>query len=301
MNLIEIQQSLSFNLVYASLLWVRLLGVTATVPFLFGKPVPRIVRIGASFLFMAFLYPRLKPAVAPDIVNDSVMVSLLFVKEAMVGIVIGLGASMVLYGFEGAGRMIDNQRGMSLARILIPQLGEMGSISGQFLFQLAIVVFLIIGGHRLFFDSLFSSYISIPIFVVPDIQVSFWPLMRLFLMMTGQVIILSVQIAAPVILSILMADIILAVANRIAPQINVWEMGFNIKGYLGVLMLFISMTMVVKQMARQSLVSQKHNEWAIELLQGKIPEPFREDPDRMPSETPIPAPESGEIPTPVTP
>lgn len=288
MNFIEIHQGLTFNIVYASLLWVRLLAVTATIPFLFGKPVPKNVRVAAAFLFMMFLFPHLRPTEVPEIIHDPVMVALLFVKEALVGLVVGLGASMVLYGFDGAGRMIDNQRGMSLARILIPQLNEMGSITGNFLFQLSIVVFLIVGGHRQFFDALFSSYISIPIFVVPDIQASFWPLMKLFMIMTGQVIILSVQIAAPVILSILMADIILAVANRIAPQINVWEMGFNIKGYLGILMLFVSITMVVKQMGKQSLLAEQQNRWAIELLQGKVPEPLRENPEKVPSETPVP-------------
>lgn len=287
MNLIEIQQGLTSNIVYASLLWVRLLAVTATVPFLFGKPVPKSVRTAAAFLFMMYLFPRLRPTEFPEIIHDNFMLSLLFIKEALVGLVIGLGASMVLYGFDGAGRMIDNQRGMSLARILIPQLGEMGSVSGQFLFQLSIVVFLVIGGHHQFFDALFNSYISIPIFVVPDIQTSFWPLMKLFVMMTGQVIILSVQIAAPVILAILMADIILAVANRIAPQINVWELGFNVKGYVGILMLFVSMTMVVKQMGKQSLIAEQQNRWAIELLQGKIPEALRENPENEASETPL--------------
>lgn len=288
MNLIEIQQGLTFNIVYGALIWVRLLGVTASIPFLFGKPVPKNVRVAASIVFAMFLFPHLKPAVIPEIVNDSFMVSLLFIKEALVGLVIGLGASMVLYGFDGAGRMIDNQRGMSIARILIPQLNEMGSITGQFMFQLAIVVFLVVGGHRQFFDALFNSYISIPIFVVPDIQASFWPLMKLFVVMTGQVIVLSVQIAAPVILAILLADVILAVANRIAPQINVWELGFNVKGYVGILMLFISITMVVKQMGRQSQLAEQQTGWMIELLQGKIPEPLREDLEKIPSETPKP-------------
>lgn len=299
MNLIEIQTDLNFTIVYAALLWVRLLGVTATVPFLFGKPVPRNVRVAAAIIFTMFLFPHLKPTEVPEIFNDSLMVSLLFIKEALVGLVIGLGASMVLYGFDGAGRMIDNQRGMSLARILIPQLNEMGSVTGQFMFQLAIVVFLLIGGHRIFFDALFNSYITIPIFVVPDIQASFWPLMKLFVIMTGQVIILSMQIAAPVILAILMADIILAVANRIAPQINVWEMGFNIKGYVGILMLFVSMTMVVKQMGKQSVIAEEQNRWIIELLQGKVPEPLREDPEKLPSETPKPeTPSPTPVPTP---
>ncbi len=287
MNLIEIQQGLTFNIVYGALLWVRLLGVTASIPFLFGKPVPRNVRVAAAVIFAMFLFPHLKPATVPEIIHDPVMVSLLFIKEALVGIVIGLGASMILYGFDGAGRMIDNQRGMSLARILIPQLNEMGSVTGQFMFQLAIVIFLIVGGHRQFFDALFNSYIEIPIFVVPDIQASFWPLMKLFMVMTGQVIVLSIQIAAPVILALLMADVILAVANRIAPQINVWELGFNVKGYVGILMLFVSMTMVVKQMGRQSLVAAQQNRWMIELLQGKVPEPLREDPEKTPSETPL--------------
>lgn len=290
MNLIEVQEGLTFNIVCAALIWVRLLGVTATIPFLFGAPVPRTVRVAAAFIFMMFLFPHFKPDYVPELIHDPALVSLLFIKEALVGLVIGLGAAMILYGFDGAGRMVDNQRGMSLARILIPQLNEMGSITGQFFFQLAIVVFLLVGGHRIFFDALFNSYAAIPIFVVPDIQASFWPLMKLFVMMTGKVIVLSMQIAAPVILTILMADIILAVANRIAPQINVWELGFNVKGYLGTVMVFVSLAMVVQQMGKQSIIAEEQNRWVIELLQGKVPEPLREDPDKIPSETPISPP-----------
>ena len=53
-------------------------------------------------------------------------------------------------------------------------------------------------------------------------------------------------------------------------------------------MLFISITMVVKQMGKQSLLAEQQNRWAIELLQGKVPEPLRENPEKVPSETPIP-------------
>ena len=137
------------------------------------------------------------------------------------------------------------------ARVLIPELGEQTSLSGQFLFLLAVVVYLSLGGHRLFLEAFCESYRILPILSLPS-ATDFFSLIDYLGILTGKVIFMSMQISMPVLIAIFIADIILGVANRFAPQINVWEMGFNIRGYLGVLILFVALTVVVRQIEHYS-------------------------------------------------
>ncbi|MBI2091717.1 MAG: flagellar biosynthetic protein FliR, partial [Deltaproteobacteria bacterium] len=236
MSRLGINVNFSFVLIFASLIWVRILAIVSVIPFLFGKPVPKTVRIGGSMVLAAFAYRYLITASPPPVTEDMIVLSMLYLKEAFIGLVIGFGAALIFYGFEAAGQMIDSQRGMSIARVLIPELGTQSSLAGTFLFQLSVVTYLTVGGHQLFFNAVYGSYQVLPLFEFPNIAgAGLMPLMDFFIKLSAQVLVLSVQIAAPVIIAILIADIILGVANRIAPQINVWELGFNVKGYLGVL------------------------------------------------------------------
>lgn len=262
-----------FAFIFATLLWVRMLGIVAVVPFLFGKPVPNMVRVGFSVVLMAFAYPHLVPAEPPAIIQQMGPLVALYFKEAFFGITIGMAVAIVFHGFEAAGSMIDNQRGMSIARVLIPELGTMDSIGGQFLFLLAVVTYLTMGGHLFFLNAVFESYQVLPIFTFPSIQPGLLPLMDLFAQMTGHIIVMSLQIAAPVIIAVLVTDIILGVANRVAPQINVWELGFNVKGYLGVLMLALTLAVIGQVMETEFARSTRYVRQTIELLEGKVPAP----------------------------
>jgi len=261
-----INANFSFALIFASLIYVRILTIVMMVPFLFGKPVPRTVRVGAAMVLTAFAYKYLVPANPPPVTEDMIVLAMLYLKEAFVGLLIGFGASLIFYGFEAAGQMIDSQRGMSIARVLIPELGSQSSIMGTFLFQLAIVVYLTIGGHQLFFNAVYGSFQVLPLFEFPKLGGGLMPLMELFMLLSAEILVICVQIAAPVIIAILIADIILGVANRIAPQINVWELGFNVKGYLGILAIFWSITLIVNQMERYTLQAGVNVDRIIELL-----------------------------------
>lgn len=260
----------------AALIWARVLAMVATLPFLFGRQVPRTVRIGVAFVLTIFLYPALAPAEPILIYQDLALLSALFLKEILFGLAIGFAGGMLFYGFEGAGWMIDNQRGVSLARILIPELGQQTSLSGQFLFQFSIVLFLTLGGHQLFLKAFFESYEVVPLLEFPKVGLELMPLLDQFAKLSGWVLFLSVQISAPVLITILIADIILGVANRFAPQINVWELGFNVRGYIGILILFLSILLVSKQVEKYTPETERQVRKVIELTMP---------PGRLPTET----------------
>jgi type III secretory pathway component EscT len=95
-----------------------------------------------------------------------------------------------------------------------------------------------------------------------------FPLMDLLGKLSGEIFYISLQLAAPVIIAILLVDIIMGIANRIAPQINVWEMSFNAKGYVGILLLFTSITMIGKQIYNYTDKANRASVQAVWYLQG---------------------------------
>jgi len=264
--------NVSFHLIYYSLVWVRIIAMAAVIPFLFGKPVPRYVMMGVSVMMALFVYINTVPDVPPPMSEDRLMLVVLYLKEAFYGACIGFTSAIIFHAMSSVGQMIDNQRGMSIARAILPQLGQQVSISGVFLFQLAIVLYLAAGGHTIFLDGFFRSFQTLPVLEFPAVGPGMFPLMDMFMKLTGEVIYIAIQIATPVIIAIFLADLILGLANRIAPQINVWMLGFTIKGSLGLLMLFISITMVASQIESYTFKSNRYVDEAVQLLHGKVPE-----------------------------
>lgn len=287
---IGVNINVAFHLIFLGLIWMRCLAMAAVAPFLFGRPVPRYVMVGASMVLALFVYPALVPLHPPELSDNLFNLFMLFLKEAFYGIALGMSVAVIFYGFEAAGAMIDGQRGLSMARILIPQLGEQGSITGSFLYQLAIVIYLAIGGHRAFFTAFFESYRALPLLAFPHVGPGVLPLMNLFVDLTGTVLLMSLQLAAPIIIAIFIADVILGIANRIAPQINVWELGFNVKGYVGILLLFVSLSLIVTGMEHYTIRANQATVQAAELLKGQAPSSLPPEP---PEEQGLQHPEAG--------
>lgn len=272
LNRIGVNINVTFHLIFLSLVWIRVLTMVSVIPFLFGKPTPRYVAVGASMVMALFVYPYILPETPPAFAQDQMALVVLYLKEAFYGLSIGMAVSVLFHAFAGVGQMIDSQRGESIARVLIPQLGEQSAVSGVFLFQLGVVLYLSFGGHQFFLDSFFMSFQVLPVLGFPTAGPGFFPMMDLFMRITAEVIYIAIQMSAPVIIAIFLADIILGIANRVAPQINVWEMGFQVKGYVGILLLFLALTMIGKQIETYTTKANSYSDQVIELLQGRVPE-----------------------------
>lgn len=285
--------NVSFGFIFLSLIWIRVLAMAAMIPFLFGKPVPRTVTVAASIALTLFAYPYLVPAVPPEIPQNFLFLIMLYLKEAFYGFIIGFAVGILFQAFQAVGQMVDNQRGVSIARVLIPQLGEQASLSGLLLFQFALVLYLSFGGHRAFFETFFMSYKQLPLLEFPVAGPGMFSLIDLLAKMSGQIFFIAMQLAAPVIIAILLVDIIMAIANRIAPQINVWEMSFNAKGYVGILLLFASITMIGKQIYYYTGVANRTASQSVWYMQGHETLPEEE---RAPPEEGVPKPEAGPLP-----
>ncbi|HEX5035682.1 MAG TPA: flagellar biosynthetic protein FliR [bacterium] len=264
---VNVDWTFAFNV--GTLILVRFAMLTAVIPFLVGKPVPGMIRLGFSLVMVIFLYPYLVPEDHSLVPTAPMMLFLLYFKEAFYGIAIGIMASIVFHAFEAAGGVVDNQRGAAQARLLIPQLGEQGSLFSTLNFQLGIVIFLTLNGHLYFLKALIESYQVLPLFELPAHRLDLLALSQEFIKATGGVLVTALQLTAPVLISIFVTDVVLGIMSKSAPAINVYELGFAIRGILGVLIYFLSLGLVATQIGKMSIGMVGQVQRIIDLLAFK--------------------------------
>ena len=83
--------------------------------------------------------------------------------EFALGIALGLGVLTIVSGLQMAGSLIDQQIGMSLGNVFNPEFQTDSSLSGELLYQLGLVVFLIVGGHHLVISALIDTFQTMPV------------------------------------------------------------------------------------------------------------------------------------------
>jgi type III secretion protein SpaR/YscT/HrcT len=211
------------------------LGAARTVPIAWmvpafgGASAPAPVRLGMGLGLAVLCLPRLTGHV-PD---AGPLWLLLLAREAAVGLTLGFAASLIFRAAESAGRLTDIFRGANLAEVLSPISGGRTSPFGELYTLLAIVIFLELGGLGHLAVALGRSYDAVPVApVMLPAQVG--RVAALLLAASAQMIEAAVGLAAPALVALLLADLVLGAIGRAAPQLPLYFVGMPAKALLGV-------------------------------------------------------------------
>jgi flagellar biosynthetic protein FliR len=216
----------------------RWLPLLALCPFLGGRLVPVPVRMGLGLLLALFVLPRLSTDAPLPLAYSSLVWWSLLLREAFLGILLGLASGLVFWAADIAGRFIDTARGTTTANALIPQMQVQTSLLGDFYFQLFLVIFLVAGGGRLFLATVFESYLVIPA-TTPGLALG--DLAPSFIAATGRCFVIALKLMAPPLAVLIMLDLVLGVANRMAPQLDVFFLSMSLKSAVGALVAGLSL------------------------------------------------------------
>jgi flagellar biosynthetic protein FliR len=247
LRLFEVGQTPQTFLVLFGLGFARLVSFLIVVPFFGGSAVPSRVKVATAAAFLIILYPSLEASLAGQdqtLALGALGFSALLVKEALVGFTLGFVTSFVFEAIEVAGRIIDSQRGATMAETYAPQLQEQVSLIGQLKLQFAIVLFFIIGAHHAFIRALFHSFEVIPVFGFPRLGAGWTPLLASIAKLSGEVLMIGVQLAAPAMIALLLTDLFFGIINRVAPQINVFFLSMPVKMLVGLAVVLIALPLL---------------------------------------------------------
>ncbi|MGE0802448.1 MAG: type III secretion system export apparatus subunit SctT [Lautropia sp.] len=212
------------------------------VPLFTAELIPPLVR-NAMFTAIALLSLALQPSAPPLAVGTWTLITM-FAKEAFIGGAIGFFFAGILWAFQAAGQVIDTKVGMSQAQVTDPLSGQQVTLNGALFARLAGWVFMSGGGFMVMVGTLIESYAAWPVrAAAPSLAAGG---MRLFETEFGRIMLLTLLVAAPVLVLMYLIEGVLGLINRFAPQLNVFSLAMSIKAVAAAWIVWIQITVLVQ-------------------------------------------------------
>jgi type III secretion protein T len=232
----------------------RVVPTIALAPFLGGKLLPDAVKMGFGIAIVFIFLPYLVVHHTHPIQFDAIFMLLLF-KEAVVGSILGFMISIPFQYTQGAGALIDHQRGSQSLQVMDPTTQMQTSPMGTLFNDMMLITFFFIGGPILFFEAVFTSYSVLPFdqFFPASFFESTQPLWNTLMGLCNVVVKIALQLSAPSLIAMLLSDLFLGIANRMAPQVQISFLLWSLKAFVGVAMVWVGWWLVLKQFEVQGI------------------------------------------------
>ena len=165
----------------------------------------------------------------------------MFLGEVVLGLLLNILVLLLFSAVQSAGSIMGFSMGFSLMNSIDPMTGASESGLGHLMGQVTTMLFLAFNGHLVLLSGVAQTFELVPpggLLINPVLG-------EHLIQFTGQLFILAVKIAAPILGSVFLVDLALALVARAAPQMNVLFIGFPVKIGVG----FLFMTLVFSALA----------------------------------------------------
>jgi flagellar biosynthetic protein FliR len=217
-------QSAGFLLVLA-----RVGPLFAVAPLFSSKQVPTRVRTVVACAIAIGLTPlALHHQHVPD---DALAIAALVLKELLVGLAFALSISILFAAIESAGALLDVLIGFSFGAVVDPLTGNQSAVLTQLYGLVSLAIFLVIGGDGWLIRGLARTYDLVPLTAAPRIASLSQGVTAAF----STIFTSALEVAAPVLLAVVVTDVAFGVVSRVVPQLNVFGVGFPVKVLVGML------------------------------------------------------------------
>lgn len=233
------------------LVMFRITGIFVIAPLFGSRTIPARIRVMMAAGLSLCIYPMLLSSDRPSAAMMSPLLeqglSLWTLAPAValeltIGAVIGYGASLPLIGMQLAGHINDQQLGIGLGGIINPELNDEGGIVSEFFFIAAMMVFVIVGGHRVILATLVGSFQSVPLGGMrPD-----GAMLDLGVGLVTSMYELAIRVSAPLLCLIFLETVALGFIARTVPQLNILNVGFPLRLMIGFALLALSVGSLVQ-------------------------------------------------------
>jgi flagellar biosynthetic protein FliR len=206
----------------------------------FGTPsIPVTIKVSAT-IFLSVFFSLINPTIAAAHQASAIQAILLLGSEATYGLALGIIASVLFSTVQLAGRIAEDQMGLTMAEILDPLTGEQGLPVATLLELIFTIAFLAANGHHLLLKALHKSFELFPPGKIPSIATLTGNIFEATAMMLAA----SLQLAAPILAALLMLMVILAILARLVPDMDIFFISFPLRIALGFVMLIAFMPFI---------------------------------------------------------
>lgn len=222
------------------ILWpfFRVLAVFTAAPIFSSRAFPVRARIALAFFISLAAQASLINQPVIDINSSGAWGAV--VQQVGVGLAIGFAVRLVFSIFELAGQVIGFQMGLGFAAFFDPSTSAQSSAMGRFYANMAALLFLAVNAHIVVLMAVIRSFEAFPV----D-QNFLLALEKMKLYTLGAELFASaLWIALPVIGMLMFANLALGIVSRVAPQMNIYSVGFPVTLAVGLVGVTVTLPML---------------------------------------------------------
>ena len=208
----------------------RVTGLLMIAPVLGSAAVPARIKIGLAFLLTLFLAPLVP---SHSIALPVPALVLVMLGEFAIGFVLGFTLQFLFQAAQLAGQVCGVQMGFALASIINPDSQADSAVLSTFYELIVLLLFIQLSVPHWLLRGLARSFDYLP----PGQFSLTWPATSALAEFAGGMWVAGVQIAAPVLVATLFADVALGFLGKASPQLPVLFVGLSIKNLLGLALL----------------------------------------------------------------
>ena len=202
--------------------FLRILALFSVAPIFSSRAFPVRIRVGLALLVAwsssgVLLAQSVVPLNGPNAIDTAV-------HEVLVGMSIGFAVRLVFAAAELAGELIGLQMGLNFAGFFDPASNTQGSALASFFGQITALLFIAVNGHLLVLTAVVRSYERIPL---DGSVMDMLRQVRLY-EMGAHVFASAFWMALPLTVLLLLANLALGIMSRVAPQMNIYAIGFPV-------------------------------------------------------------------------
>ena len=215
------------------LLLTRITGIFIISPFFGSQNIPITMRVATAMTIAVVIFPVVDQHTIVEAPASVLSYGLSVLSELFIGWLIGLVSYVALISISMAGKIMDLQVGYAMVQVMDPTSGQQKALSGRFLYNLAVIIFLVTDGHHFLLSGLVESFQMIPITglnldtEIVDLMVDF----------TYGIFVSGMKVAIPVTFAILLTNVGLGILARTMPQLNIFVVGVPMHLVIGTFVL----------------------------------------------------------------
>lgn len=229
----------------------RFSGLFLAAPFFSSTLIP--TRIKVVFIFiLSWVCSFMVPAEL-SFENFNGLYAVYMIQELAFGVIMGFVFQLVFQVFVLVGQIISMQAGLGFAVMVDPTSSASVPLVSQYYSLMVMLVFLALGGHVALLEALMNSFKTMPIgsLYLKDDMV--WRT----ILFSGWMFKEAVLVVIPALISLLLVSVAVGVVTRVAPQLNIFSLGFPITLLMSIAIIQITLPSVGEQMV-ESLEQGMH-------------------------------------------
>jgi flagellar biosynthetic protein FliR len=199
---------------------VRSAAWIAIAPPFNHRSIPVQVRAGLAAALALALTPWVSHQLGTTVYDTPGLIGA-FMVQALAGAGLGVLVLILMSAVQSAGSMLDLFGGFTISSAYDPFDNAQAAIWGRFYDLLAVVLLFVINGHLLLLQGFITSFQAVPLHAPPLNALASTVLTDVSTYFAA-----AVEVAAPLLAALFLAQVVMGMVSRAAPQMNVLSLSF---------------------------------------------------------------------------